>query len=399
MDGVTTYTSSDSGLRITNYYISLEGATVSTTATNLIFFDNLKIISDNRSTEINTIAPSGLEFLKDTWHQIRIDYTPSPQKGRIGIYYKEPASSEDFGIEKPLTVGVLSVSPSEIQPQTITNISTINESFAANGVSEISFSVPATTHPTGLYTFNDTTLEWGILKKNRLITYKSGYQTASPARETDRLPQWIGFIDDVNLSRQRNQDILTVKCRSLLKRAVEQINLNYPDDLSYDTINLFDFNDFEGPDGFNRPNAYDGWLITDAIRDMLLRAGIDTKYLYARDSDGNLLIEDTGARLDKQGNYSRAGFDNDPYLYRFEFGEKIYDMAVKVLDGWGYEFRDNSSGIVLRTTDNPIISDSQKANINEWNRGAFIPSSGITRINRTSLFSDDFDTNPLDTTV
>lgn len=396
LDGTLVYSSSDSGLRISNYYISLSGSN-STTSSAPMFFDSLKIIADNRSTEITTIPPSGISFLSDTWHKIRVDYTPSPQKGRIGIYYKEPASSQDFGIEKPLTVGVLSVSPSEIQPRTVTNISTINESFVSNGVSEISFSVPATTHPTGLYTFDDDTLEWGILKKNRLITYKAGYQTASPPLDIDRLPQWIGFIDDVNLSRQRNQDMLTVKCRSLLKRAVEQINLNYPDDLSYDTINLFDFNDFEGPDGFNRPNAYDGWLITDAVRDMLLRAGIDTKYLYARDADGNLLIEDTGSRLDKQGNYSRAGFDNDEYLYRSEFGDKIYDMAVNILDGWGYEFRDHPSGIVLRTTDNPTISDSQKANLNDWNRGSFISTSGVTLINRAALFSDNFDTNPLDT--
>ena len=191
----------------------------------------------------------------------------------------------------------------------------------SDGASTLSFTVGATVVTSGLYTYDSGTRDWGILKKNHLVQYDAGYRTTSPPAETDYITQFKGFIDSVNLNRGKSENTLTINCRDFTKRLVENINENYPDQLSYDTINLYDYIDKDGPEGSQRPHAYDGWLMTDAIRDICFRAGIDTQYLWAKDEDGFNLIEDTGTRLEKHVKYFLPGFDNETFNYGFDMGE------------------------------------------------------------------------------
>lgn len=301
---------------------------------------------------------SGIVELNEGWHDIRVDngYFGTTLTGVMGNYISAFVNRSG---EKPRVLSASSVSPSGsfLNAIELNDIMELSESVDQEGTS-INFEVPLVEGEG--YDYDILKDSYGYLRPNALIKAYAGYATESGYAQTsgykvnndqcsDFVQRFVGHIDSISVSQSADSRTAIVSCTDLTKKLKNKINENFPNKVSYSPDVL---NHMDPTDGFMlnsvTPNAYDSWFLIDVIRDLCLQAGIDPIYLTDRLNDiGNYF------RLERTITWPYTDFVNkggvlqrnaNPFLFRYEYGRKLYDIVQGVAELIGFRFKFEENG-------------------------------------------------------
>lgn len=263
----------------------------------------------------------------------------------IAAYYN--LSGQD---SKVVTASALDYRCEEIQPDVISDFIYIDLNTDNSLSTVCSFEVPVTT--SGTYAWDMDNQEFGFIKPNRLVKVFVGYATRSGydltsgyTRNldlcTDMVHKFTGFIDSAKLSHSKDNSVLVVECRDFSKKMLNALNENYPNKVSYsdDIINRLDPN--KSFDVANvTPMAWDRWGIKDVIETLAIHGGIDPAKINKSKWDiQNHFIMESNLNWPSTSTIDGNGVETknaDPYVFKFEYGEKLYDEMKRVADLIGY---------------------------------------------------------------
>lgn len=287
----------------------------------------------------------------------------------------------DNNYSKILNAGIVNDTPEFISPYTIEAIS-IEGSHSKGQTSVYNFSVPLTdaTHAKGFY--YDNTNEYyldssgNILKEGQLLSIKAGYKVDNDPgnytigtyeSEYELLPRFKGFINSIN--KDRDSEKLNIECFGFDEIPNSDVIKNYPNPSSYWNFGYFNQFTAKEPDGINMPIAYDKWNLVHAVEDLFIKSGLPasllygTKYFqnsgYALKSDNAVI--DFGYQLDWNIDYGTGEIQNE-YLYGSQFGDRILDTTISMIDAYGMFARFNNEGnFEIRSSNNPVYTYSDKS--------------------------------------
>jgi hypothetical protein len=287
---------------------------------------------------------------------------------------------------------------------------------AKDGASTLRFSTAVTevafdeedVDRTNYSTYNLDTDSFGVLRKNRMVRASMGYIV-------DDVPEYVrrftGLIQDMEPSHTVDANgatslTLDVTCIDSRTQAVgppvtkiEDMYLgSLPNQLSYDIAQYFpEDTTFLGGDGIVRPTAFDKWSLVSVVRTVLYQSGMNATQLWAKDSNGNFLIDDRGVYLEATMGYpysfgSTFGVETSvkerfvdiesplgdvqatvpynhevesaqvidlPYLYTFPLDTDPWSELHNLCDSYGLELGVNNDGnVYMRYPDNPTLYSS-----------------------------------------
>lgn len=311
---------------------------------------------------------------------------------------------------------------SEATFETPIEIAIVNQIDGAHDMdksSEFGFTVPINSDPynsdaegfalnpdTGLFTEQATNVQ---LRHGRKVSVYFGYQSAcqyaggascdhsnahitpnyEPVCETggnyrcpantpldaDYVQVFEGIITNIDISETKNKSQLKISCQDQMTFMLSTLNENYPNDISYAQFGFASDRTSREPNGLTRPNAYDGWPLAAAVRDLCLKSKIDTTWLYGRkkiiNAESNIVygdyfIDDYGLLLRRKSRYGNPlttdlESSDDEYIWSYNFGEIIHGMITKMADLYGYTFRIGQDGYVQCA---PI--DAPRIHVPDW---------------------------------
>lgn len=198
---------------------------------------------------------------------------------------------------------------------------------------------------------------------------------------------FTGFTDDFEFSRTDSENKVKVSCRGIDSLLVDGLDESFPNMVSYYAAGYMEAesDNGEGPNGILTPEAYDGWILSKAIRDLCLHAGIDPTLLYGKEeltlSDGTegtgrFLIgqprfDEDGPRLHKNYFYGDLTYtypggwlvgDADPpgaeeeYNWGGEFGGTLIDRVNSLSEAYGCMYGTRYDGSVyFKSINTPIF--------------------------------------------
>lgn len=256
-----------------------------------------------------------------------------------------------------------------VSPDGIPHVERLSESRSEESASQYSFSVFLTKEPflkndindRNCYSYDLNSESYGILRKNRLVDIYQGYETSD---STGLIHRFRGFIDKINIEHSRETEELRVTCRDIAKLLIDGRIEGLPNENSYDTFGLFPSNaHITKADGNLRPLTYDAWKVVDAVRDLGYNAGLTSEQLFAKDNQGNYLIEDLDDYLDSTYLYPREikstlqGEElSADFIWQFGFGEEIWNILTKIGQHYGRQLYISLDGnLMLRLPNNPKI--------------------------------------------
>lgn len=144
---------------------------------------------------------------------------------------------------------------------------------------------------------------------------------------------------------------------------------NVPSQMSYNNGRYFAEYTTASPDGKDRPLCYDGWAVSDAIRDLAMQAGFSATQLYATrdltDNNGNVITGyfDIGGHdivLPKQPNYGNPNIyadeaaepKDDKYLWAYNFDTTPKDAINRIAEAYGMHMGVDAEGNLKVSTYN-----------------------------------------------
>lgn len=192
--------------------------------------------------------------------------------------------------------------------------------------------------------------------RKRLIRIKGGFIDTRGTSEIYTM--FTGFIDDFGTIQG---GFAPVTCVGFDQNILDQHIKNYPDRISYMTYN------YKRRKGTSEPvydvGSYDNWVMEYAIRDLMVRAGIDEsvlqqplKVILSDNSTDTVTfgsevykklrvrsVAGTALKLQRAVHYGNTGkaFDkrkpaDDEYLYRIDNTKKIWDAIQEFTNKFGY---------------------------------------------------------------
>jgi hypothetical protein len=195
---------------------------------------------------------------------------------------------------------------------------------------------------------------------------------------TDYVKRMRGRITNMEVTRDKDRSYLEITVQDNLYYLASQFNKNYPDVVSYAAYDYAGlYTSPYNPDGEGMPVAWDAFLLSEAVQDACVKAGVDPTYLYGTMKrlqsdfsydDGGPLLQGQNVRLTQPLRYGRAhqaGSIDDvatdqPYLWAQGFGEPLIDIVASLADNYGYFFMADPNGnIVFRTRDNPEFKTAE----------------------------------------
>lgn len=301
---------------------------------------------------------SGYATLSTGWTPIKIDYgfAGGLESGvlqcHVAAFYTPPNGNETL-----LTASRVTPSGAFLNPITLNNVMNINEDTDQTGAQFI-FEVPIV--GADQFQWGLGRQSFGVLAPNKLVKIFAGYATQSGWAQTsgytqnlqicsDYVQRFIGFIDSLSISQDYESLTANVKCRDFSKKTTAGINENYPNFASYtqDALKHIDPINNYGIEGVY-PQAYDKWYLVDAIKDIILHAGIDPIYF-----NSTLINIANYFRLEHNLSWPSCNLVNidgsttingDPFNFRFNYGTKLSDMINQICDDIGYAFRFDEQG-------------------------------------------------------
>ncbi len=205
--------------------------------------------------------------------------------------------------------------------------------------------------------YDPLTGQIGEVSKFRLARIEGGlYDGSSTSYWADRI--WGHIYPGPTVDRDNKKAKITI--RDFGRMLFQQYDRNYPDYASYSMAGYYEHFTQAAPDGISRPKCYDRWDVEKAIRDLLIKGGIDPVLLYQRDRHratgtyaadyGQYLIQG-GLVLDSKpyygypGNIAAAGAD-DKYIWAFGYGTKLWENIIEMVKNFSYQFGITPSGFV-----------------------------------------------------
>jgi len=224
-------------------------------------------------------------------------------------------------------------------------VSDMTVDMARDGASTLKISVPVTAvafdeanvDRTNFSTYDLDTDSFGVLRQNRLVKAHFGYMVDGSPEYVQR---FTGLIQDIEPSHTVGEsgtpdislDVTCIDPRVLGVNApvtkIEDMMLGaIPNDLSYDIGQRYqESTGALGGDGALRPAAWDGWNLADVVRVALYGTGFTAEQLWAKDSNGNFLIDDREVYLEHTPAYpysilSELGADREVYTTEQQVAE------------------------------------------------------------------------------
>ena len=180
-------------------------------------------------------------------------------------------------------------------------------------VTEVAFNERAVTR-TNFSTYDLDTDSFGVIRPNRMIRASMGYIVDG---QPEYVTRFTGLIQDIEPDHQIDAngtpsitlDITCIDSRTLGTRPpitkIEDMILGaIPSELSYDIAQRYaETTGALGGDGAMRPPAFDSWNLATVVRTVLYQAGFNATQLWAKDSNGNFLIDDRSVYLEQSPAY------------------------------------------------------------------------------------------------
>lgn len=353
-------------------------ATRSTGGTEL-YINNIQVLSgyENISPNITGFSSGswpgkslywdGSAYLNTGWYNFQANFYWNSYSGINNVllgtkpfftaFYTAPNQEEQL-----ISASRVNIYPEFIQPTNLTNVMFITEDIDDSQSTDATFevSVPYS----GVYTWNNQREDFGSLKINRLCNIYLGYATISGynltsgyttnlSASSDFVKKFTGFIDNIKFDQTKDSVTATVKCRDFFKKFINGINENYPNPSNYlpsvvsnlDRLGVLNIDNI-------MPNAYDNWSIFDTIENIALNAGIDpSKINKGKWDTSNHFKLESNLNWPYTSTYDLNGIETkngDPFIFKFEYGEKLFDEVKRVSDLVGYNcFFDETGDLVL----------------------------------------------------
>jgi hypothetical protein len=202
------------------------------------------------------------------------------------------------------------------------------------------------------------------IKKGYLVKVSMGYNyTTTTWTGTVYIPKFVGNITSFSTPRSpNNEDMVNVKCDDFVSFCNSEMLINYPKEQDYFGVHEEGDNSILGGTHYLTP-AYDGWRIDHAVESLLLRSYIDPtlffknrRYLtasgtminYGRLMEPSVRVGSTAPeimnnflRLERRAKYGNPNTPNqvakdDPYIYKFNFGDNLFDVISTITNNFGY---------------------------------------------------------------
>ena len=209
------------------------------------------------------------------------------------------------------------------------------------------------------YAYDKDDGSFGIIKQFKLVRFEIGMNNGSGTiNYVDRL--WGNVFPDPVVSRDPDENSLTVLVQDFSAAMNVDYNRNYPDQSSYSMAGLYDGATYgKGADGLTRPIAYDGWLLDATLRDLAIKANIDPVWMYDRKKISNeaifekaysdYYIRGEDVYLEKKPLYGSpqnvsAETADSEYIWAFGYGETLLSIAYDLCKNFGYGLSFNEMG-------------------------------------------------------
>jgi len=238
---------------------------------------------------------------------------PSSQHGFITITWADSISNGDM-VEVQLIA--------KDEPPWEIPVTDMAVETSIEGASTLRFSVPVTevafdeedVDRTNFSTYDLDTDSFGVIRPNRMVRASFGYIVDG---QPEYVTRFTGLIQDIEPSHKVGADgtpdiILDVTCMDSrvlginppITKIEDMILGAIPNELSYDIAQRFpESTGVLGGDGAIRPPAFDAWNLATVVRVGLYQAGWNATQLWAKDSNGNFLIDDRGIYLERTQAY------------------------------------------------------------------------------------------------
>jgi hypothetical protein len=322
-------------------------------------------LSGTESINRASVSPSG--WAADSWHSMRVDWTiPKGNYAKLAFLWREYDSTDNWQL---VDSSVFNCQAHWLEVDDTSNPDSnalrLPGVFSIQGVEEDARASTVTiqiakAEASGAYDYDSDLDSFGVLRPNRMMEVYTGFNTQgagnTPA-DTDWVPMGRYFIDNIRLDRSDTNDILSVSARDTRKKAEQQVNLLFPNVLSYDLAGYDSDAVWDEPMGTMRWVAYDSWTLAEAIRDLLSHSGFTTEQLWAKDAKGNFKIEENDIRLGRSSIFRLklpvTNKDED-LKYSFQPGAKVLDLVNGLVQEHGYEWGMDASGdAYCREANNP----------------------------------------------
>lgn len=200
-------------------------------------------------------------------------------------------------------------------------------------VTEVVFNELAVTR-NNFSTYALDTDSFGVIRHNRMIRASVGYMVDG---EPEFVTRFTGLIQDIEPDHQVDAngtpsitlDITCIDSRVVGINApvtkIEDMILGaIPNELSYDIAQRFpETTGRQGGNGLIRPPAFDNWNLATMVRTVSYQTGFNATQLWAKDTNGNFLIDDRGVYLEQSPSY--------PYSITSELGVD-YEVDTEIQD-------------------------------------------------------------------
>lgn len=198
---------------------------------------------------------------------------------------------------------------------------------------------------------------FGPLKAPRLVKIEGGlYNGVDTDYYTSRI--WGNLFPNPVINRDAKKMTWRVQDFSwMLNRKTDH---NYPDQASYSMAGYYLPYSYDQPDGITRPPCYDRWRADKAIRDILMKAGVDPILLWQRE---RIQISGAPAYASDYGDYLLKGeliLDSKPfygnptgiegtspdeqYVWSFGYGSKLWENLSELIKNFAYIFSFTNDG-------------------------------------------------------
>lgn len=199
----------------------------------------------------------------------------------------------------------------------ILDVTNVELSMSKDSASTLTFDTPITMeeYNAGSKTmYNATTYDihtqgFGVIRKNAYVTCSLGYQISN---SPENIKRFSGFIQDIEPSHSVDENgspsmMLRVTCMDARVKATtappskigEMMIGNLPNKFTYNLAEYFVGNATDiGPDTIVMPQCFDKWNLAKVARTVLYCNGYQSSQLWAKDSNGELLLEDRDIYLD-----------------------------------------------------------------------------------------------------
>ena len=299
--------------------------------------------SDTRISVNSTILKRGqsLQLIRGAWYAVDLRYIKniSSKDGSVAFFYHQPGDLPDQ--KRLLSANVLSPSTSFVSATILSGVHSVEVERTANDAAMATINIENALN-NSQYVWSNVTQSWGVLRQSRLVKIFMGYRTSTGE---EVVQQFIGHIDNVVPKQTDKKISLTVNCRDFTKNLLETLVENFPNRGSYLLPIQFPQQWIK-----ERVSAYDKWMIRDAIIDLCIKSNIDPSYL----------INKIETRLAYRLQWDLEAYPNPYvtdrisgeqeehlYLYKFEYGSKVYDKLLELVDLIGFSFFFDAMGNVV----------------------------------------------------